>query len=191
MIFYPEPLPVPSGLDAPEFGLRPLTPAHVALDYAALMSSREMLRLWSGSPWPADEFTLADNEADLRWHWDEHQRRIAFTYTVLNPTQDACLGCVYIKPNPYVAVSPAALVRFWVTEPYLESRLDDRLLAALLAWFRDEWAFAQVDFHTRWANAPQIALCLRLGLPHTQTITLPDRGGEHWLFTGTTDWSNL
>ncbi|MGB5059244.1 MAG: hypothetical protein WBO48_11135, partial [Candidatus Promineifilaceae bacterium] len=105
------------------------------------------------------------------------------TYTVLNPAQDACLGCVYIKPNPYVAVSPAALVRFWVTAPYLESRLDDRLLAAMLPWFRDEWAFAHANFHTRRANAPQIALFLRLGLPHTQTITLPDRGGEHWLFT--------
>ena len=182
-MFYPEPLPVPAGLDAPEFVLRPLTPAHAALDYAALMASREMLRLWSGSPWPADDFTLADNEADLRWHWDEHQHRIAFTYTVLNPAQDACLGCVYIKPNPYVAVSPAALVRFWVTAPYLESRLDDRLLAALLPWFRDEWAFAHANFHARRANAPQIALFLRLGLPHTQTVTLPDRGGEHWLFT--------
>jgi hypothetical protein len=37
MSFYPEPQPVPAQLRADEFVLKPLTTAHVHLDYAALM----------------------------------------------------------------------------------------------------------------------------------------------------------
>ncbi|NHZ71642.1 MAG: hypothetical protein GWP17_00950 [Aquificales bacterium] len=98
MQFYPDDAPVPEILHTADFVIRPLTPAHVELDYAALMGSQEMLRLWSGSSWPSNDFSLADNRKDLAWHWHEHQQRIAFTYTVLNPAEDTCLGCIYIKP---------------------------------------------------------------------------------------------
>ena len=202
MQFYPDDTPVPEILRTDDFVIRPLTPAHVELDYAALMCSQEMLRLWSGSPWPSDDFTLADNRQDLVWHWDEHQKRIAFTYTVLNLAEDTCLGCVYIKPitdiladdegwgtactePAEVAVSnqPTALVRFWSAQPYLSQKLDKALLVALQQWFAAEWAFSDVYWHTRTENQQQIALFQANGLQKHSLVQMPGRGDEHFLFT--------
>ncbi len=200
MNFYPDNAPIPESLISKKFVLYPLTPAHVALDYAALMSSKEMLRLWSGSPWPSDEFTLAENQEDLAWHWDEHQKRIAFTFTVLNPTEDRCLGCVYIKSMAEAYAEPVeadtstgsvtdstgsvtdALVRFWVAQPYLAQNLDKTLLLALRQWFSAEWSFTDIFWHTPANNPQQIALFQTNGLQNLGKIHLPNRGGEHLLF---------
>jgi len=53
--------------------------------YEAVMSSAEMLHRWSQSNWPIDDFTLAQNLADLQRHEREHIERMAFSSTVLNP----------------------------------------------------------------------------------------------------------
>ena len=98
MAFYVEPLPLPEGLVTAEFVLEPLTTGHVHVDLAALMDSREMLRLWSGTSWPSDGFTVEENWEDLDRHDREHAERMAFTFTVLDPTRTVCLGCVYIQP---------------------------------------------------------------------------------------------
>ncbi len=190
MRFYSTPLPVPTMLRTAEFLLRPLTPTHVQLDYDALMVSKEMLRLWSGSSWPSDDFSLADNHKDLVWHDDEHQKRIAFTYTVLTPDETTCLGCIYIKPlanieayNPGLfpdISSTDALVRFWIRQDYLKSNLDDRLLQAMLNWFQTDWHFARTLFHTRTHNLQQTALLNTL--PMIGEIKISDRGGAHYLF---------
>lgn len=189
--FYPPPLPVPDVLQTAEFHLEPLTPAHVALDYAALMAGKEALRQWSGSPWPQDDFTLEDNRVDLQWHWDEHQARIAFTYTVLDPAQTVCLGCVYIKPlgdlvrlNADVLDDVSArdgLVRFWVTQPYRVDGRDGRLLTTLIDWFANAWQFERVYFHTPKAYEAQMKLYGRF-LSHVADVLMPQRGGAHALF---------
>jgi RimJ/RimL family protein N-acetyltransferase len=199
MTFYPDEASVPERLEISDFVLIPLTPDHVELDYAALMSNKEMLRLWSGSPWPGDDFSLADNLEDLKWHWDEHQKRIAFTFTVLNPKEDACLGCVYIKPiteiladNPEWETSAStgsadvsrqsALVRFWVVESAIAHKLDKTLLLTLRQWFDLEWAFPEVYWHTSVKNQQQITLFQNGGLQNVGRIQLPNRGGAHFLF---------
>lgn len=192
MPFYTNETPVPEILRTDDFVIRPLTPAHVALDYAALMSSKEMLRLWSGSSWPSDGFTLAENETDLAWHWHEHQNRLAFTFTVLNPSEDVCLGCIYIKPITEIlednaeletAVSPnSALVRFWVAQPYLSKNLDKTLLLALQHWFATAWAFPEVYWHTPTADTQQIALFQENGLQQQLLIHISTRGGAHFLY---------
>ena len=98
MSFYPEPHPVPALLRTDELVCKPLTTDHVHLDYAALMVSNEMLQLWSGTSWPSADFTIEENWEDLDMHDREHQERVAFTYTVLNPDETECLGCIYINP---------------------------------------------------------------------------------------------
>lgn len=190
--FFPAGSPVPQGLAHAAFRLEPLTPAHTRRDYAALMESRELLRLWSGSAWPQDDFTLAENEEDLAWHAREHRERIAFTYTVLDPTRENCLGCVYIKALATLVAQQTenagrlaeigdfeAAVRFWVTAPRLETGLDRRLLDALQAWFAREWPFRRVLYHTRIVNEQQLALFREAGLNPVWTITMPGRGGAH------------
>lgn len=187
--FFPTNQTVPERLATPEFTLCPLTPADAELDHAALMASKAMLRLWSGSNWPKDNFSLAENLTDLTWHAQEHRDQIAFTYTVLNPAETACLGCVYIKPLaslvPTGSDAPIdvgdfeAAVRFWVRAERLIDGLDIRLLIALRSWFSHAWPFSRILFHTRTANQQQLAVFAAAGLSHRFNLDLEQRGGEH------------
>lgn len=183
---------LPEILSTDVFTMVPLTPAHVFLDYDTLMQNKAMLRSWSGSPWPQDNFTITDNLADLEWHWDEHQRRIAFTYTVLNLVKTECLGCVYIKSFANLVEAQTTsqqivgtignsetAVRFWVSQSALKDNLDQRLLQALKDWFKNEWPFTRVLFHTRHANEHQLALFAKAGLRCVYTLNIPQRGGQY------------
>jgi hypothetical protein len=189
MTFYPPPNKLPESLKTAEFQLLPLTPDHVEIDYQAVMSSREMLNLWSGSSWPTPDFTLAGNLDDLEWHQREHQERAAFTYTILDPTAGLCLGCLYIRPlSELTAANPAlldfigardALARFWVRASHLQTGLDRRILQALTGWFAGSWDFSGLYFQTRQANQQQIALFKSAGLAHRFDLQNPRRGGTH------------
>ena len=175
MLFYPEGAKVPDGLRTGEFVLEPLRTTHVELDYAALMESKVMLRRWSQSDWPADDFTLEDNYTDLDEHEREHQQRVAFTYTVLNPAATACLGCVYIRPlAPFLEREDAraapeggtyrARTAFWVRQSRLADDLDRRVLLALINWFKRDWAFSRVVFFTSDHNERQMQIFAEAGL---------------------------
>jgi len=60
--FHPTDAAVPPELRTPRLLLRPLRATDVELDYDAVMSSAAMLRAWSQSHWPADDFTLAEKD---------------------------------------------------------------------------------------------------------------------------------
>ena len=187
MSFYPPPNIVPSELRTAEFVLRPLTAQHVHIDYEALLSSKNMLRLWSGTPWPWEGFTLEDNLKDLNWHDREQRERIAFTYTILDLTESTCLGCVYIRPlaelaadNPDALQDVAtgdAIIRFWVRASRLADGLDRHVLDALIDWFVECWDFSNLLFHTSQANRQQIQLFQAAGLEKTVSLQVPQRGG--------------
>lgn len=97
MEFYPASVPVPQENRTSRLRLRPLRATDVELDYKAVMSSAEMLHRWSQSDWPTDDFTLAQNLADLQRHKREHIERKAFTFTVLTSKEhnvwDASISC--------------------------------------------------------------------------------------------------
>jgi hypothetical protein len=152
---------VPDSLTGAHFLLRPLRTTDVELDYEAVMSSREMLRGWSQSSWPADDFTLEGNLADLDRHQREHQAGEAYTYTVLNPAGDRCLGCVYVNPLAKELIESgicseiaaagllaAASIRFWVRSSLLDTDLEREILQALQGWFTREWPLDCVIFLT-------------------------------------------
>ncbi|MCA9929940.1 MAG: hypothetical protein KC419_15760 [Anaerolineales bacterium] len=190
--FYPAPLRVPERLETAVFTIRPLTPDHVALDYAAVMAGKEMLRLWSGSRWPTDDFTQADNLNDLEWHDLEHQERIAFTYTVLTPDESECLGCVYIKSladlqkhqlEPHItATNRDSSTRFWIKTPRLAEGMDVELLDTLHQWVNTTWQFNQHTFHVRAAHKQQVALLENSRLTRRFVLNLPDRGGLFYFY---------
>jgi hypothetical protein len=186
MSFYPDPSPIPGILLTTDFVVEPLTPEHTRRDYRALVESRYALRLWSGSDWPADDFSLTDNRADLARHADEHERRVAFTYTVLSPDRQRCLGCLYIKPLSEALGSAAAgdsLTRFWVTQPLVPAGLDRALLHALLTWFRsNQWALGRICFHTPAIHAQQVVLFDDSPLTRIGVVPILDRGGAQALY---------
>ena len=189
VLFYPEAAPVPSGLQTPEFVLEPLRTTHVELDYAALMDSKAMLRTWSQSDWPSDAFTLEDNYRDLDEHEREHHARVAFTYTVLSPDANSCLGCVYIRPLAPVLeqddlrAAPAGgryrgRTAFWVRQSRLADELDRRVLAALIDWFRRAWAFDRMVFYTNAQNERQVQILSEAGLQQRYRIERRKADGQ-------------
>jgi GNAT superfamily N-acetyltransferase len=173
-MFYPEDARVPEALRTGEFLVRPLRATDAVLDYDAVMSSRAQLLLRSGGTWPREGFTLEENLEDLERHEREQRERVAFTYTVMNPEESECLGCVYIDPlenflghdgggSVYLG-ERTAYVTFWVRQSRLADNLDRRLLEALISWFRDEWAFLHVVFMAQRVEERHIRLFEEVGL---------------------------
>ncbi len=181
-MFYPDNAVVPETLRTEEFLIRPLRTTDVKLDYDAVITSRAELFLQSNGHWPHEGFTLEENLVDLARHEREHHDHVAFTYTVMNPIQTECLGCLYIRPlEPLfkrVGITiehipdSSAYVTFWVRQSRLADHLDKNLLKALIPWFQEEWAFSHVLFLARKAQIRQIRLFEEMGM-QTQ-YTLPD-----------------
>jgi len=190
--YIPPDRPVPSGYKTARVLLEPLGPEHVQLDFEAVMESRDYLRLWSGSSWPAEDFTLADNLQDLQRHWREHQERVAFTYTVLEPARQSCLGCVYLRPLseliPYNAqklqdiAAGESLVRFWVRTAERNSDLEQHLLQTLIDWLYEDWPFSRVLLETSVKNEGQMALFDAYPLQRMMSLEMPQRGGRHLFY---------
>ncbi len=173
-MFYPENAVVPEMLRTEEMLIRPLQATDVELDYDAVVTSRAELFLRSDGAWPREGFTLAENLVDLIRHEREHRERVAFTYTVMNPTETLCLGCLYINPLTQLfqtansvtepIVNASAYITFWVRQSHLQIDLDRRLLEALISWFRNEWSFSQVTFVAKKAQERQIQLFEEQGM---------------------------
>lgn len=177
--FLPPGAPVPEGTRTPRLRLRPLCAADAELDYDAVMESAAMLRRWSGTSWPPDDFTLAENRADLERHEREHRERVAFTYTVLAPDGARCLGCVYLQPLPgeiaaRTRAAHGAAVAFWVRASELPNGLEDHLLETLERWLAAAWAFDRVVYTLSPADSRQAVLLRAAGLQPVGEFAKPD-----------------
>jgi RimJ/RimL family protein N-acetyltransferase len=183
MAFYPKDAPIPAELHTEEFLLRPLCAADVELDYEAVMATQEDLRRGSGGRWPRPDFTIEENLADLEGHEADFHARRGFTYTVTNPMETRCLGCVYAYPledEDGGTRDGEAAVWFWVRPDGVANDLDQRLLAALMQWLRDNFAFARVLYRARAGNARQTTIFEEAGLRVVATRRV--RGIEDILF---------
>jgi hypothetical protein len=199
MTFYPEPRPVPQELRTRDLVLKMLTPAVVQLDYDALMESRERLRAWSDSDWPADDFTLEGNRADLEEHEREFHAREAFAYTVLSEDELTCIGCVYINPlsrfaarrqvegdSSFEAGERDAVVSYWVRDSALAPEYDVQLLGGLIDWLSSAWRFDNVYFVANDRMQRDLALFERMGLERAARLISsrsPDLRWQLWKMT--------
>jgi hypothetical protein len=189
MEFYPADAPVPQELVADGFRLRPLLASDAVLDYAAVMASAELLRTRMGGTWPKDDFTLAENRDDLERHEADFAARAGFTYTVMDPGEGECLGCVYLYPldrvlaqlgvgegeRGWVGAGDAA-VTFWARGDRVAEDLDKRLLAALVPWVRDGFAFPRAAYPARRADARLVAILGEAGLTEERSFATADGG---------------
>ena len=191
MAFNDDDFQAPEGLRTGEFTLRPIRASDAELDYEAVMASREYLRPWEGTGWPADDFTVDANRADVakleRWHAAGER----FTYTALDPTETQCLGCVYIVPTgaPLFARKAiaaiggarwsdyAVAVNFWVRTSRLAHGLDRRLLDALGPWLAEAWQIAHHLIVTNEQVAQQVALIASTGRRLRFRLTDPKESG--------------
>ncbi len=133
---------VPRELRTDRFHLRPLTIHDVVKDYAAMMSRGAVTK----------GLTLEQNLMDLGWHQVEFQRRSSFTYTVMNPDESTCLGCVYIYPSDTEGID--ADIHMWVRGEEANTGLDGILCAAVRRWIESDWCFAHVAYPGRDTVSP-------------------------------------
>src|SRR3990167_9459169 len=98
--FVPKDFKVPEKLETDKFRLRMLKVTDVVKDYDAVMTSIDHLKGIFGprSKWPSKDLTFRQDLIDLGWHQKEFQTRSSFAYTVMNPDESKCLGCMYIFP---------------------------------------------------------------------------------------------
>lgn len=169
----------PPGFAGDGFVVRPLLPSDVELDYAAVMASREFLYHWEQDPpYPAEDFSLEDNLADLEQMAAEHSVGSRYTYTVMNADETETLGCVYVLANDDRMYQTAtvtshdgtdlssvdATVVFWVRPSTWADGFERTLLEALLEWFGSDWSLERPVFVTNESLDHQIATIESLGL---------------------------
>jgi hypothetical protein len=88
--------------------------------------------------------SVEENLRDLRRHADDFERRVGFTYTVLD-AEDVVVGCVYIYPS---RAEPAITeVRSWVTAS--RAGLDSVLHETVDSWLAADWPFTDVRYRNR------------------------------------------
>ena len=152
MKFHSDECQVPDGFRTDEFIFRPLRSTDVELDYDAVITSSLYLRDWSQSAWPADGFTLEENLEDLQRHEQEHSESKAFTYTIVNPDETKCLGCIYINSlDPEIidlgicgnspSDSHGGSVRFWVRKSLIVTDAHRAVRDAIFKWLERGWYF--------------------------------------------------
>ena len=146
--FVPDDCIVPLTRTGPGFRLEPLGPRHNDADHRTWMSSIEHIRATQGfSTWrwpPAEGMSLDENLRDLRRHAEDFERRVGFTYTVLDD-EDGVVGCVYIYPSR--ADPDITEVRSWVTASRAE--LDSVLHETVDSWLAADWPFTDVRYRNR------------------------------------------
>lgn len=188
--------PVPAELRTEEFALRPILVGDTEMDYAAVMDTREHLRLWRQSTWPEDDFTVEANREDLIELEERHAAHRAFTYTILDQDGTRCLGCVYVYPTTatFLAKSTVtqigadqwadvdAVIFFWVRRSQMELGMDWRLLTALRAWFAKKWKFERTVYVTSELFTQQVELLDRTDLNLKFELLEPGRPSKRLIF---------
>ena len=142
--FVPVDFDPPTSLATDQSRLEPLGPQHNQADHAAWTSSIEHIRSTPGygGNWPPrDGMTLEENLVDLRRHADDFRQRVGFTFTVLDPSDDDVIGCVYVYPSAHEEYD--VKVKSWVRAD--RSDLDAPLADAVSRWLATDWPWKQVE----------------------------------------------
>ena len=147
--FVPVGFEPPTSLTTDWFNLVPLEPQHNQADHAAWMSSIEHIRSTPGypdntwpPPWPPRAgMTLEDNLNELHRHVDDFTHRAGFTYTVLDPSDNDAIGCVYLYPS--ASEDWDVTVQSWVRADRAD--LDGLLADVVASWLATDWPWKRLD----------------------------------------------
>ena len=148
--FVPDDFDPPAGLALPGMRLEPLGPQHNERDHRAWTSSMEHIHATPGfhvdgdDAWPRP-MSLEENLSDLVGHAADFEARRGFTYSLLDPSSDDVIGCLYIYPA--ADDEHDARVKSWVRASRAE--LDAPLWRGVSEWLERDWPFANVLYDAR------------------------------------------
>ncbi|MEU6112993.1 N-acetyltransferase [Streptomyces sp. NPDC047117] len=121
--------------------LRPIREADTALDYPAVMDSRE--RLWEvfgpAWSWPQETMTYEEDRIDLLRHEKEIAAHQSFNYALLDEEETAIFGCVYVDPPERTGSD--AEISWWVVDDLVGSEVERALDALVPQWIATAWPF--------------------------------------------------
>lgn len=137
--FVPNDFVVPVQLLDSAFLLRRIRQSDARLDHEAVMSSAAQLRVQFNDGWPADDFTVTENQEQLAIHEKQFADRVAFVYTILRPDESQVLGCVYIVPDESGECD--ASLQYWVRTSEVGGELPQRVRKTLEDWLKTHWPF--------------------------------------------------
>ncbi len=146
-LFVPQEFVVPESLVTDRYRLEMLSPDVTEIDYDAVMTSKVRLRtvFSEQTKWPKNDMSLEENRIDLLRHKGEFKSRQAFAYTVLTPSREKCIGCVYIDPSK--ASEFDCEVYSWVRDSHIA--LDNDLHNNIRNWLESSWPFKKIAFPGR------------------------------------------
>lgn len=120
--------------------LRPIRAADTAIDFPAVMGSRE--RLWriygEAWGWPPATMTEEQDREDLARHEREIEAHESFNYALLDAGETELLGCVYVDP-PEKAGDADAEVSWWVVDRLVGTEVEAALDAFVPRWLAEDW----------------------------------------------------
>lgn len=140
----------PETLTTSTFRIFPTNNDFFQSDFEAVMANKEMLREWSQSSWPEDDFTLQQNFDDLAQHMDDNHTHAAYGYMIYSPDLERCYGSIYVNPieniseNYQISSEEESVIRghqaridCWIIDD--ESELEKTIIKALITWFDEVW----------------------------------------------------
>lgn len=114
------------------------------------MKSKDILRVWSQSTWPEDDFTPLQNKEDLAGHVQDNVEHTAYGYMIYSLDKRVCYGSLYVNPlstvleNYNLDVNQEKLIHacqaridFWVVAG--EPELEKEITREILEWFSKVW----------------------------------------------------
>lgn len=134
-IFVSEDFQPPYKVSTKNYVIKKLTVDDVEKDYQAVMSNKIRLRqiFCENDDWPSDDMTIEENYKDLEEHQLEFEKNEGFAYTILNPEEEFCIGCLYIYPFSHGIYD--CRIYYWLIEE--ASALDNDLRS-----FIDKWLYS-------------------------------------------------
>ncbi len=182
MSLNPNLLEVPLRLESTDFVLHRQRSSDNDLDFDAVTSSKEILREWSDSEWPEDDFSLEQNSQDIAEHVADHEQNSDYGFSIFTPNEDRLLGSLYLNAvgpllenYPTDPMTLARLLEFDVrVEYWLRSGvgpdLEMRFVQAVIKWLEDAWWFEHPVFGSRKDMTSRRNLYAELGMTEVAAL---------------------
>ncbi|RXS42618.1 N-acetyltransferase [Idiomarina sp. 29L] len=164
--FWQQQWTVPGEAESNNLIIRPIRESDKARFFHSYMTSQKWLYRKLGWAWPSEKSTLEQNSTMVDYHLEQAEQKTAFTYVVLDKSDNSIIGAVYMVPvaserqeNSGISKSAYnAEVSWWLLESAVDNNLHNDLFALLTRWLGESWPWRQVMFPVSEDNATALQL---------------------------------